>query len=87
MKTQITKAPEVFKPVSIEITFETQRELDAFGSLMNHARIGKAVENLGRMEQWTILEKIAKPLHELGADIGGGVDAIDDFLKKAYQGR
>ena len=45
MKTEIVTAP--FTPKAIRITFETQAELDAFGTLCNCTVVGNAIEGMG----------------------------------------
>jgi len=68
MKTNITTTPAAFAPVSITITFETQRELDAFGTAMNCYPITMSIEYLGEMPEDTILDNIIAPLQRLGSD-------------------
>lgn len=68
MKTSISTKPAGFAPVSITITFETQKELDAFGSAMNTVCIAHAIGKLSGLE-YVILDKLARPLEELGANI------------------
>ena len=44
--------PPAFKPVTLQLTFETQEELDCFGTMFNHPKImgklfkGKPVRNV-----------------------------------------
>jgi hypothetical protein len=47
MKTAIikTEPPAIFKPVSIQFTFETQQELDTFGALFNSSAIMDVVRD------------------------------------------
>jgi len=58
MKTRIAKdnTKEPFKPVTVEITFETQRELDLFASLCNSTYITDAIERMsGAMPDYDVL--------------------------------
>lgn len=68
MKTTINSNKSEFKPVSITITFETQKELDDFGCLCNARPI---MENVN-LPSYSELEK-------MGADIDTN---IDNILKK-----
>jgi hypothetical protein len=82
MKTQITKAPEVFKPVSITITFETQRELDAFATAMNHPAVAGTIEEMAGLEEYTLLNKITKTLADAGADIDSKFKEFSESILK-----
>jgi hypothetical protein len=47
MKAKITTEPKpAFKPVTIEITFETKKQLDAFGTMCNYSPVCDAIESL-----------------------------------------
>lgn len=59
--------PPAFKPVTLQFTFETQEELDCFGTLFNHPRIvygtfkGKEVSK--------ILVSLHAPLRDAGSNL------------------
>lgn len=59
MKTEIVERTDnTFKPVTVELTFETQRELDVFASLCNSTYITDAVISLyGAMPDYEILRE------------------------------
>jgi len=82
MKTNITTTPAAFAPVSITITLETKKELDAFAAAMNTSCITESVEKLGEMPRYTLSNQIAEPLRKLGANIDD-VIKLRDFVKKA----
>jgi hypothetical protein len=81
MKTTIQKAAAQFKPVNITITFETQTELDAFGSAMNTVCIGSAIEEAAGLEIDSLLGALVYPLEKLGADVRQA-DKITSLVKK-----
>lgn len=65
-----------FLPVSIEITFETQDELDAFGSLCNTSFVVDAMSKVkGKLPSYETME-------DFGADINKHAWDIADFLLK-----
>lgn len=70
MKTTIPERP--FQPVTISITFETQKELDDFGSLCNSAAITDTM-SLPHHSQ----------LRALGANINGVNDLIDRIMSSS----
>ena len=72
MHSKVTSsAPKVFQPVSVEITFTSQEELDKFGALMNCNPIYRIV---GTGELWQTLKNA-------GANIGG----LNPNCKKVYE--
>ncbi len=65
MKIQINSAPPVFTPKSITITFESQEELDAMGSIFNHGHVNSFL-----LRKVNGDPKIWKSLESIGADLG-----------------
>lgn len=47
MKVDTKVAPPAFAARQLTITFETQDELDAFGTLFNHVGVAKALREVG----------------------------------------
>ena len=76
MKITIDKNNNAFKPVTVSFTFETQVELDTFGSLLN---VGVIVDSLNKfsnnkVEYWKYFESV-------GANIGRIYPFIDEIIK------
>jgi len=74
----------VFKPVTIQLTFETQDELDAFGSFFNHAVIDRAFAE--------VLQSVGSKapalyviFHDAGAHIARHLDTVTKTLTKIYR--
>lgn len=66
MKVNVKKEPvPPFQPVSITLNFETQKELDAFGSLMNYTKVTDALATFAGHDLM-----IWKYTSEAGADQG-----------------
>lgn len=66
-----------FKPVSVTLVFETQKELDAFGSLCNCVPILSAISSLnGRLPDANALTKIGANIHN--------TDEIVEGLKESH---
>ncbi len=76
MKTELaSKSDNKFKPITISITFETQKELDAFGALTNASPILDALHEInGKLPEFQFMQSI-------GADI----DMADEFVKKLME--
>jgi len=70
---QIKDNDTTFKPVKIEIIFETQRELDAFGTLFNHCAFYDVY--------YQVFGSYLPLLHEVVRNAGGNIDR--DFKKVA----
>ena len=64
MKVETTAPQQGFTPRSIIITFETQKELDAFGSLFNVGSVATTMRGLG-IDSSDIYDKI----QYIGGDI------------------
>lgn len=65
MKTKITHG-KTFHPVSITITFETQKELDVFGTMCNCAPIHDTVANLGgKLPDYDTLSKVGSDINNV----------------------
>ena len=72
MKINITTAPpKGFKPVTLTLTFETQEELDAYGTMMNFCPIGDGLRAMG-----------GKPVdYQALKDVGAHIHRTADFEK------
>jgi hypothetical protein len=71
MKTEIQKS-NCFQPVKLTITFESQKELDAFGVLCNTCLITETMNRIGGdLPDYTVME-----------DLGANVDNVENFLKE-----
>ncbi len=56
MKVTTSKPEPEFKPVSVTFTFDTQAELDAFGSLFNTSVVIRALCGVSGSEEWSEVE-------------------------------
>ena len=64
-----------FKPVAIQITFETQDELDLFGSLFNSTFMTRKMEKAG------ISHDFIRGLYGLCDKLGGNIHFVDKFIE------
>jgi len=76
MKITSDKSNNAFKPVTVSFTFETQVELDTFGSLFN---VGVIVDILNKfsnnkVEYWKYFQSV-------GADTTKVFSIIDEIIK------
>lgn len=55
-----SKAPE-FAPVTIELTFETQDEINVFYSIMNYAHTCQYTRNYGGSDITGVIRKVCEP--------------------------
>ena len=77
MKVTTTHASEPkFQPVAITITFESQKELDVYGSLFNTSRFNDVIRSCG------VSPIEYSHLENLGAKIHIYVDKIDKEFKR-----
>jgi hypothetical protein len=62
MKAELITPQTTFKPVAIALTFETQDELDAFGSLFNYSPVCETLMKLtkGRIDDEAIRVTVTK---------------------------
>jgi len=74
----------VFRPVTIQLTFDTQEELDAFGSFFNHAVIDRACAE--------VLQSVGSKapsfyaiLHDAGANIQKYTGTVSRTLTDIYK--
>jgi len=85
MKTQASQVPPpppAFSPLKLEITFESQQELDAFASLLNQSPVDAALAAAGFRDAYLSL---AKPLRNFGACISErAYDRINESLRRSY---
>jgi hypothetical protein len=73
---QVGQIKPQFTPITIEITFESQRELDVFGSLCNTDMVVYAVQDEGgSIPTYNFMQNI-------GADIDSRVDSLAKSLRK-----
>lgn len=91
MKTQASQVPPpppAFTPVKLEITFETQAELDAFAALFNQTAVSDAWQrtsgNAHRLGE-SGYDKFAKPLKQFGVNPSGPkYDDIREYFRRYY---
>jgi len=83
MKTNVSFLPTVpppFRPVKIELVFESQAELDALGMLFNHNAVVYALNKATGIE--------VPPLHEdfkkAGANISSRISELSAALKAFF---
>lgn len=77
MKTEIQKPDPKFQPRSLTITFESQKELDTFGRLLNYRVVADTLRKFGGFPSEAIYDKIV----QLGGDINNVTDIVD-YIKK-----
>jgi len=65
MKVTASKEAEKFKPVTLTLVFESQKELDTYGKLFNWAQMERAFRDLG------VEYPDFRTLKEVGANITG----------------
>ena len=79
MKTKIKDGKE-FQPVTIELTFETQFELDAIGTLFNVNPIIEAVKRMkGKVPDTDVFENAGADIHQCDEFISALEDT--DYFK------
>jgi len=81
MKTNVAflpSTPPPFKPVKIELFFESQKELDALGVLFNTNAVMYAVHKSLDVD----LPPIYEAFHKAGADISGKIPEFSAALKE-----
>lgn len=66
MKIDQQLTTKVFQPVAFQFTFETQEELDAFGTLFNFAPITDALDKMGLStgSAYSDLQKAGANIHK-----------------------
>lgn len=75
MITEIATPKPDFQPVSIKLTFNTQKELDVFGSMCNCAPLRTAICALGGvLPDYEVLK-------DAGADIKNSSYVLDELSK------
>ena len=74
MKSQVESSKQVFPPVKLTITNESQDELDAFGSLFNHTKVNEGFISFGVNGSVVAL---SEKLESAGAE----VHRVDVFAK------
>lgn len=75
----ITEPAPVFIPKRIEITFDTQKELDAFTALMNYTPVTDALEQVGGFDTICICD-VCETIG--GHPSGPHHQEIDQIVKK-----
>ncbi len=74
--------PPKFQPCSLTITFDSQDELDALGTLFNHARLTDAVEKVFKTRA---LEEVYVAAKKLGAEINSRNEQIGRALRDEFK--
>ena len=74
-------AQKAFAPVNITFTFESQEELDAFGSVFNLSPIANAFAHAGGVSGSVIYKRII----EAGGDVSKYISDYSDFLQGWYE--
>jgi len=83
MKTNVSFHPPVpppFRPVHVELIFELQEELDAFGNLFNHNAVAYAVQKATGIEFPCLHEDFQKA----GANINSKIPELSDAFKRYF---
>jgi len=70
MRTEFNKPDAKFQPVTMTLTFESQKELDAFSGMFNCAPILDALESMGG----------SFPSYKSFKEVGGDTSRADTFL-------
>lgn len=77
-----TPKPVGFTPVSITLTFESQKELDAFGVVHNFTAIHDSFTILaGKKVDYTIRDVIAATVTDAGGNIHAGINEFGRLLR------
>jgi len=75
------KNNEPFTPVTIEITFETQDELDLLGALFNTSDFDQACANIIGQENFLFDDSIWEILEQAGANINKYSEGFDGIFR------
>ena len=74
-----TNTAKSFEPKTIEITFESQSELDVFGTLFNSGQVADALGDMAGdsfSDLWEVIE-------EAGGEVSGeDVERMNDLLRR-----
>lgn len=69
-----------FAPVSISLTFETQKELDVFASILNSTPIAETFNKLTNGSSKNFIYTVTPTLQECGANPSAHVSAVCDEI-------
>lgn len=76
-----TSATKGFQPVTLTIVFETQKELDTFGTVMNYSPIHDVICELNGTPKYSNnAPSIAGRLQEAGAEIHLRIRDVENFM-------
>lgn len=67
---RVIKGKEWFKPVVIEVTLESQKELDFFGTIFNHTTLISSLKSNG-------VHNLCRPIREAVRSAGGCVVLVE----------
>ena len=83
MKATVSNSKPVgFVPVSITLTFESQRELDAFGAIHNFTAISDSFAILsGKKIDYTERCSISVAVEKAGGNIHSGIGRLGDLIR------
>jgi hypothetical protein len=72
-----------FQPVTIQLTFENQQELDAFGTVFNFSPVGEAYSELSGDRKVDAHFQIYEEVIKLGGDVSVKIDEFQNKIKSS----
>jgi len=83
-KAKIINPGSKFSPVTVQLTFETQDELDFMGTLFNHAGIMRVGQKFGTRSLFSTANDIEAVFEKAGAKIDR-VNELGEAIEKIFK--